>query len=165
MYPKLTINPNRIGLHEAYMQMAEIWAQRSKANRMQVGAILVKDQRIISDGYNGMPGGMEGDDEICEERVMPDGYDGRDGIGGPPDLVIRTKQMVLHAEANCLMKLSAKGGVGAEGATLYATHSPCPECAKLIKQAKIHQVIYRHAYRLPEGILMLQKMGIECIQL
>lgn len=151
---KLTVNPKRIALDEAYMRMAEIWAQRSKANRLQVGALIVKDKQIISDGYNGMPGGMEGDDEVCEEFV-------EDTFGQ----VVKTKQMVLHAEANAILKIAQNGGVGAEGATLYTTYSPCPECAKLIKQAKIERVVFRNHYRLPEGVQMLERMGIRCVQL
>ena len=162
---KLTINPNRIDLDEAYLQIAEIWSQRSKANRLQVGAILVRNGQIISDGYNGMPSGLIGDDEVCEELAFPIDYDGQDGIGGPPDKIIRTKQMVLHAEANALLKITKNGGTGADGATLYTTHAPCPECAKLIKQAQIARVVYRKDYRLPEGVQMLTKLGVKCTQL
>ena len=157
---KLTINPDRIDLDEAYMQMAEVWAKRSKANRLQVGALIVKDEQIISDGYNGMPRGMEGDDEVCEFWwVDPDnttpGYTGE----------MKTKPMLLHAESNALMKLAKNGGKGADGATLYTKYSPCPECSKLIKQAKIARVVYRHAYRLSEGVEMLRKLGVEVHQI
>ena len=163
---KLTINPDRIEIDEAYMEMAEIWAKRSKANRLQVGALIVKNGRIISDGYNGMPAGSSGEDDVCEEYVMPESYDGRDGIGGPPDPIIRTKHEVLHAEANAILKLAASSnGDGSEGATLYCTYSPCPDCAKLIVQAKIARVVYRNHYRLPEGVDRLEKRGITCVQL
>ena len=157
---KLTINPNRIELDEAYMQMAEVWARRSKANRLQVGAILVKDGQIISDGYNGMPAGSEGEDDVCEyyEDVSAP-------IKTEPELVTRTKSEVLHAEANAILKLAANGGMSAKGATLYCTYSPCPECAKLITQAKIARVVYRNHYRLPEGVDRLEKRGIKCEQL
>lgn len=151
--PKLTVNPNRIDLDEAYMQMAEVWAKRSKANRLQVGCLVVKNSQIISDGYNGMPSGMIGEDEVCEE------------YGEAPEYVVRTKPVVLHAEANALMKISENGGVGAQGATLYTTYSPCPECAKLIKQAKIKRVVYRRAYRLLDGVEMLRQLGVEVEQL
>lgn len=161
---KLTINPNRIEIDEAYMQMAEVWSKRSKANRLQVGALIVKNGRIISDGYNGMPAGASGDDDVCEEYAMPETYDGSDGIGGPPNPIIRTKHEVLHAEANAILKLAAAGG-GSEGATLYTTYSPCPECAKLIVQAKIARVVYRNHYRLPEGVERLEKRGVPCEQL
>jgi dCMP deaminase len=144
----ITINPNRIELDEAYMQMAEVWAQRSKANRLQVGALIVKDRQIISDGYNGMPSGVA--DDTCE--YFANGVDDAQGL--------RTKPEVLHAESNALMKIAENGGVGAQGATLYTTYSPCPECAKLIKQAKIARVVYRNSYRLPDGILMLRKLGV-----
>ena len=147
------------------MQMAEVWAKRSKANRLQVGCILVKDRQIISDGYNGMPAGMKGDDEVCEEYVWPPDYDGQDGISGPPDKIVKTKSMLLHSEANAILKVAANGGTGALGATLYTTHSPCPECAKLIRQAQIARVIYRNKYRRPGGIEMLLKLGVEVHQL
>lgn len=156
---KLTINPNRIEIDEAYMQMAEVWARRSKANRLQVGAILVKNGQIISDGYNGMPAGAEGDDDVCEEYGE---VDPADPTSPPP---IKTKHEVLHAEANALLKLVANGGMGAAGATLYCTYSPCPECAKLITQSKVARVVFRNHYRLPEGVERLEKRGVKCEQL
>lgn len=159
----ITINPNRIDLDEAYMQMAEVWAKRSKANRKQVGALIVKDSRIISDGYNGMPAGDH--DDTCEEWAWPDGYDGVDGVGGPPDKVLRTKAEVLHAESNALLKVTAQGGVGAKGATLYVTMSPCKECAKLIKQAGIQRVVYREQYREATGVDFLRSRGVTVEQL
>lgn len=155
---KLTINPNRIEIDEAYLSMAEVWARRSKANRLQVGALIVKNGRIISDGYNGMPSGAEGEDDVCEEHVPYPVM--------PGETTIRTKSEVLHAEANAILKLAADGnGGGSEGATLYCTYSPCPECAKLIVQAKIARVVYRNHYRLPEGIERLEKRGVKCTQL
>ena len=159
----ITINPNRIDLDEAYMQMAEVWAKRSKANRKQVGALIVKDRRIISDGYNGMPAGDP--DDTCEEWAWPDGYDGVDGVGGPPSKVLRTKAEVLHAESNALLKVTAQGGSGAQGATLYVTMSPCAECSKLIKQAGIARVVYRERYRDTRGIDFLLKRGVKVEQL
>jgi dCMP deaminase len=147
--PPLVVNPNRIDLDEAYMRMAEIWAMRSKANRLQVGALIVKDRQIISDGYNGMPAGSE--DDVCEI------YDNEGNL--------RTKPEVLHAESNALLKIAQNGGRGAEGGTLYTTYSPCPECAKLIKQSKIARVVYRKQYRLEDGILLLRKLGVEVIQM
>lgn len=151
---KLTINPNRIALDEAYMQMAEVWAKRSKANRLQVGGLLVLDGQIISDGYNGMPAGYEGDDEVCE-IIDHDPAD-------PSSIILKTKPQVLHAEANMLLKLVANGGRGAKGSTMYLTDSPCPECAKLIMQAKVARVVYRRKYRLTEGIDLLESRGIIC---
>ena len=155
----ITPNPNRIDLDEAYMQMAEVWAKRSKANRKQVGALIVKDKQIISDGYNGMPSGAS--DDVCEYLTYPDWYDGRDGVGGPPDKVMKTKPEVLHAESNALMKISENGGVGAQGATLYVTMSPCRECAKLIKQSKIRRVVFREQYRDTGGIDFLREYGVQ----
>lgn len=146
---KITANPDRIELDEAYMQMAEVWAKRSKANRLQVGALIVKDQRIISDGYNGLPSGVQ--DDVCE-------FWEHDEIGDTYHL--RTKPEVLHGESNALLKISAAGGTGAEGATLYVTTSPCPECAKLIRQAKIARVVYRNEYRNLEGIELLKRLGV-----
>lgn len=153
--PMLSINPLRIQLDEAYMQMAEVWAQRSKANRLQVGALLVKDLQIISDGYNGMPAGAA--DDVCE-------FFDKDSNPLAP-VALRTKPEVLHAEANCLLKIARNGGLGAEGSTLYVTESPCPDCAKLIIQAKVARVVYRNKYRLTEGIDMCQKYGIKVDQL
>lgn len=150
----ITINPDRIELDEAYMQMAEIWARRSKGNRLQVGAILVKDRRIISDGYNGMPAGDS--DDVCE--VWED-----ENI--PGEAVMRTKPETLHAESNVLMKLARSGGEGADGATIYTRYSPCFECAKLIKQSGIRRVVFRHLYRDHSGVDFLLKRGVVVDQL
>lgn len=153
---KLCINPDRIGLDEAYMQMAEVWAKRSKAVRKQVGAIMVKDHQIISDGYNGMPAGSEGDDDVCEEY----NWTAHNQVK-----IIVTKPEVLHGESNCLLKIAKLGGRGAEGSTMYVTMSPCPECAKLIIQAKVARVVYREKYRLTAGIDMLKKYKIQVDQI
>lgn len=146
---KLSTNPNRIDLDEAYLEMATIWAKRSKAVRRQVGALLVKDRQIISDGYNGMPAGDK--DDVCE-------YVDEQGS-------LVTKPEVLHAESNALMKLAENGGIGAQGATMYLTLSPCKECAKLIKQSKIRRVVFRDLYRDTSGIEFLQQRGVEVTQL
>lgn len=142
----------RIGLDAAYLTMARTWARRSKAQRLQVGAILVKDTQIISDGYNGMPYGAQND--VCEVN---------DG------LTTVTRPEVLHAESNALLKLarygSRYGGVGAEGATLYVTHSPCVECAKLIIQARIKRVVFAERYRIDAGCLLLGEYGIQVEQI
>lgn len=154
---KLKPNPNRIDLDEAYMQMAEVWAKRSKANRKQVGALIVKDKQIISDGYNGMPSGAK--DDVCEfyeTRVIPNEFFDI----SLTETVMTTKPEVLHAESNALMKISENGGVGAQGATLYVTMSPCKECAKLIKQAKIARVVFREQYRDSTGIDFLREYGV-----
>ena len=125
----------------SYLQMAEIWAQNSYCIRRKVGALLVKDRMIISDGYNGTPSGFE---NVCED----------DGV---------TKPYVLHAEANAITKV-AKSGNSSEGATLYVTASPCLECAKLIIQSGIKRVVYRDAYRLTDGVDLLRRAGIEVEQ-
>ncbi len=157
----ITTNPNRIDLDEAYLQMAEIWAQRSKANRKQVGALIVKDKQIISDGYNGMPSGAR--DDVCEVRELDPSYTGPSSDEWAYKLI--TKPEVLHAESNALMKISENGGVGAQGATLYVTMSPCRECAKLIKQAKIRRVVFREQYRDTGGVDFLREYGVEVTKL
>lgn len=148
---KITINPNRIELDEAYLQMAEVWAKRSKANRLQVGALIVVGNQIISDGYNGMPSGWP--DDTCEY------------YGPPPSQVLVTKPELLHAESNALTKIARMGHGRADGGTLYTTDSPCPECAKLAKQCGILRVVYRREYRLTAGLDMLRTLGIKVVQL
>ena len=122
----------------SYLEMAQIWAQNSYCKRRKVGALLVKDRMIISDGYNGTPSGFE---NVCEE----------DGV---------TKPYVLHAEANAITKV-AKSGNSSDGATLYVTASPCLECSKLIIQSGIKRVVYRDEYRLTDGVDLLRRAGIE----
>ena len=123
----------------SYIAMAEVWAQNSYCKRRKVGALLVKERMIISDGYNGTPSGFE---NICEDESGA------------------TKPYVLHAEANAISKV-AKSGNSSEGATLYVTASPCLECAKLIIQSGIRRVVYRDEYRLTDGIDLLRRAGIE----
>ena len=123
----------------SYIQMAAVWAKNSYCKRRQVGALLVKDRMIISDGYNGTPSGFE---NICEDE---------NGV---------TKPYVLHAEANAITKV-AKSGNNSKGATLYVTASPCMECAKLIIQSGISRVVFRDEYRLTDGVDLLRKAGIE----
>lgn len=122
-----------------YLRMARIWAENSYCKRRQVGALVVKDKMIISDGYNGTPSGFE---NICEDET---------GV---------TKPYVLHAEANAITKL-ARSGNNSEGSTLYVTASPCIECAKLIIQAGIRRVVYAEKYRLTDGIDLLTRAGVE----
>lgn len=122
-----------------YLRMARIWAENSYCKRRQVGALVVKDKMIISDGYNGTPSGFE---NICEDES---------GV---------TKPYVLHAEANAITKL-ARSGNNSEGSTLYVTASPCIECAKLIIQAGIRRVVYAEKYRLTDGIDLLTRAGVE----
>lgn len=121
-----------------YLRMAQIWSENSYCQRRQVGALVVKDKMIISDGYNGTPSGFE---NICEENGV-------------------TKPYVLHAEANAITKI-ARSGNNSDGSTLYVTDSPCIECAKLIIQAGIRRVIYSREYRLTDGVDLLRRAGIE----
>lgn len=125
-------------LDRRYMRMAFIWAENSYCKRRKVGALLVKDKMIISDGYNGTPSGFE---NVCEDE---------NNI---------TKPYVLHAEANAITKV-ARSNNSSDGATLYVTSSPCIECAKLIIQAGISRVVYSDAYRLSDGIDLLDRAGI-----
>ena len=124
---------------DKYIKMAEIWAGNSYCKRRQVGALLVKDRMIISDGYNGTPSGFENN---CEDE---------NGV---------TKTYVLHAEANAITKV-AKSGNSSQDATLYVTAAPCIECSKLIIQAGIKRVVYKDEYRLMDGVELLRKAGIE----
>ncbi|MDR1743972.1 MAG: dCMP deaminase family protein [Dysgonamonadaceae bacterium] len=128
-------------LDKRYMRMAMIWAENSYCQRRKVGAILVKDKMIISDGYNGTPSGFE---NVCEDENNV------------------TKPYVLHAEANAITKV-ARSNNSSESATLYVTASPCIECAKLIIQAGISRVVYADSYRLSDGIELLKRAGIEIV--
>lgn len=122
-----------------YLRMAAIWAENSYCQRRKVGALVVKEKMIISDGYNGTPSGFE---NICEDAH---------GVTHP---------YVLHAEANAITKL-ARSGNNSDQATLYVTASPCIECAKLIIQAGIRRVVYAEQYRLTDGIDLLRRAGVE----
>ncbi|MCQ2149865.1 MAG: dCMP deaminase family protein [Bacteroidales bacterium] len=124
---------------ERYLEMAAVWAKNSYCKRRQVGALIVKDRIIISDGYNGTPSGFE---NVCEDE---------NGV---------TKPYVLHAEANAITKV-AQSGNSSRGATLYVTASPCIECAKLIIQSGISRVVYKDEYRLTDGVDLLKKAGVE----
>lgn len=126
-------------LDQRYMRMARIWAENSYCKRRQVGALLVKNQMIISDGYNGTPSGFE---NCCEDDNNS------------------SKPYVLHAEANAITKV-ARSGNSSDGATLYVTASPCIECAKLIIQAGIKRVVYGEEYRIIDGIELLRRAGID----
>lgn len=131
-------------LHRRYLRMASIWAENSYCERRKVGAILVKDKMIISDGYNGTPAGFE---NVCEDEVT--------GL---------TKPYVLHAEANAITKV-ARSNNSSDGATLYVTASPCLECAKLIIQSGIRRVVFSELYRITDGIDLLKRAGVECLHL
>lgn len=122
-----------------YLRMAAIWAENSYCQRRKVGALVVKEKMIISDGYNGTPSGFE---NVCEDAH---------GVTHP---------YVLHAEANAITKL-ARSGNNSDQATLYVTASPCIECAKLIIQAGIRRVVYAEQYRLTDGIDLLRRAGVE----
>ena len=130
------------------MDTAERFAQLSSAKRLQVGACVVKDNRIISIGYNGMPSGWTNE---CEEivEVHEDG-----------GVVTKTKDEVIHAEANAILKL-ARDGESGNGSSLFCTHAPCIHCAKLVHGAGINKVYYRHSYRDTIGLDFLEKCGIE----
>ena len=128
-------------LDKRYIRMASIWAENSYCKRRRVGALIVKDKMIISDGYNGTPSGFE---NVCEEENNV------------------TKPYVLHAEANAITKI-ARSNNSSNGATMYVTASPCIECAKLIIQAGIKRVVYSEKYRLEDGVELLKRAGIEVV--
>ena len=129
-------------LDSKYLRMARIWAENSYCKRRQVGALVVKDHMIISDGYNGTPSGF---DNVCEENNISFPY-------------------VLHAEANAITKL-ARSSNNSDGATLYVTAAPCIECAKLIIQSGIKRVVYAETYRLDDGLKLLNRANIETVLL
>lgn len=128
-------------LDSRYLRMASIWAENSYCQRRCVGALLVKDKMIISDGYNGTPSGFE---NICEDD---EGH---------------TYPYVLHAEANAITKV-ARSNNSSEGSTLYVTTSPCMECSKLIIQAGIRRVVYQEHYRITDGLDLLRRAGVETV--
>lgn len=133
----------KFDLDKRYLRMARIWSENSYCTRRKVGALIVNDKMIISDGYNGTPSGFE---NVCEDE---------NGL---------TKPYVLHAEANAITKI-ARSNNNSDGATLYVTDSPCIECSKLIIQAGIRRVVYAKQYRLLDGIRLLEKAGIEVIHI
>lgn len=135
------VNVKQFKLDCRYLAMAQIWAQNSYCDRRKVGALIVRDKMIISDGYNGTPSGFE---NICEDQEN------------------KTKSYVLHAEANAITKV-ARSYNSSEGATLYVTSSPCIECAKLIIQAGILRVVYCNEYRTVEGLDLLKRANIELL--
>ena len=139
---------------EAYMEVAERFAQLSSAKRLNVGAIVVKDDRIMSIGYNGMPSGWTNE---CEEEVVT-GYETH------VDAVLVTKKEVLHAESNAIAKL-ARSSESGDGATIFITHAPCIDCAKLIYQSGIATVYYKNEYRSTQGVDFLNKSNIEVVKI
>ncbi len=139
----MTPEDKQTALDRRYLRMAFVWAENSYCRRRQVGAILVKDKMIISDGYNGTPSGF---DNICES---PDGV---------------TYPYVLHAEANAITKV-ARSNNSSDGSTLYVTTSPCMECSKLIIQSGIRRVVFSELYRITDGIDLLKKAGVEIVHI
>ena len=137
------ITEKKLLLDSIYLRMAKIWAENSYCERRKVGALLVKDKMIISDGFNGTPQGFE---NVCEDENG------------------NTKSYVLHAEANAITKV-AQTSNSSRNATLYVTTSPCIECAKLIIQSGITRVVFSEVYRLTDGIQLLKRAGIECVYL
>lgn len=142
-----------------YLRMAQIWASNSYARRSKVGALIVKNGMIISDGYNGTPSGF---DNNCEIEEMVTYREGSLDEYTVKELV--TKPEVLHAEANAITKV-AKSTNSSEGATMYVTLSPCLECAKLIIQAGIKRLVYNEEYRDTSGLELLKKAGVEVEQI
>jgi len=136
----MTEAEKQAALDRRYLRMARIWSENSYCVRRKVGALIVKDKMIISDGYNGTPSGFE---NVCEENDV-------------------TKPYVLHAEANAITKI-ARSNNSSDGATLYVTACPCLECAKLIIQSGIKRVIYAEKYRIEDGLNLLRRAGIEVV--
>lgn len=134
---------NQLQFDKSYLDMATVWAKNSYCKRRQVGALIVKNRMIISDGYNGTPSGF---DNVCEDETG------------------KTLAYVLHAEANAITKI-AKSGNNSEGATMYVTTAPCLECSKLIIQAGIKRLVYRDSYRITDGIDLLKKVGVEVVNI
>lgn len=137
------MSDKQLKFDKAYLRIALEWGKLSYCKRKQVGAIIVKDRMIISDGYNGTPTGFE---NCCEDQ---------EGL---------TKWYVLHAEANAILKV-ARSTQSCKGATLYITHSPCRECSKLIHQSGICRMVYQVAYKDPSGLEFLERAGVEILQL
>jgi dCMP deaminase len=155
---------------DAYMKTAEVFAELSHARRLHVGAIVVKDDRIISIGYNGMPSGWDNNCEdtvfVLDEEVMGTnmnslGYAQTDKGNWTK---LKSKPEVLHAETNAIAKL-AKSNESGMGATMFITHAPCLDCAKLIYQSGISSVLYRNSYRDTSGVTFLEKSGIQVTQI
>ena len=151
--------------NQSYMATAEIFAGHSSARRLHVGAVIVKDDRIISIGYNGMPTGW---DNNCEDKIYCDDGDWREQTDKLHDewvtYKLKTKPEVLHAETNAIAKL-AKSTESGDGATMFITHAPCVDCAKLVYQSGISSVYYRNSYRDENGIQFLEKAGVKVEQI
>jgi dCMP deaminase len=137
------MDTKQVSIDRRYLQMAKIWASNSYCVRRQVGALIVRDKMIISDGYNGTPSGFENKCEDTDNKTFP---------------------YVLHAEANAITKV-AKSNNSSEGATLYVTTSPCLECSKLIIQAGIRRVVFCDKYHNDDGLVLLKRAGIDIIHI
>ena len=145
---------------DAYMDVAHRFAELSTARRLKVGAIIVKDDRIISIGYNGMPAGW---DNNCEDVIIIQDEISPGVFSLTKRTELKTKPQVIHAEANAIAKLAKSTGSG-ENSTMFLTHSPCIECAKQIYTAGIKKIFYREQYRSTDGLVFLNKCGIEVEQ-
>lgn len=141
------MTPKELKYHKLYMDIAKRLAEMSYANRLKVGSLLVRDDIIISHGWNGMPSGMN---NVCEFEIEENN--------------IITKDEVLHAEQNTITK-AAKHGISTKNSTLYITHAPCIQCSKLIQQSGINRVVFLETYRNTDGLELLQKCNIEVINL
>jgi len=175
-YTKDGKNKMKEKMIQAYMKTAQTFSELSHARRLHVGAIVVKDDRIISIGYNGMPSGWDND---CEDKVWDSGAGGwldpeefdakypyedwHEEAGRNVRYGLKTKPEVLHAETNAIAKL-AKSNESGMGASMFITHAPCLDCAKLIYQSGINSVLYRNAYRSNEGVEFLIKSGVKVEQ-
>ena len=151
---------NQTELDNYYLSVANLCSQNSKAIRLKVGAIIVKNQQIISDGFNGTPSGFENTCEIC--KYIDTCEEKRCNCCDKQELI--TKPYVIHAESNCLMK-SLKNGNSTDGATIYVTHAPCIECAKQIIQSGIKRFVYNNPYRSIDGINLLNRANIQVDQI
>lgn len=141
-----TTTNKQLIIDEKYIRMAQIWSENSYCVRLKVGALIVKDKMIISDGYNGTPTGFENVCEFFDEKKQS----------------LKTKSYVLHAEANAITKI-AKSANSSLGATIYITAAPCVECSKLIIQSGIVRVVYAQEYRDKSGIELLERAGIDVV--
>jgi len=147
-FKEIIMTPKQHKIDLAYIKMAQVWAELSHATRKKVGALIVKNNTIISDGFNGTPSGFENE---CEEAIHNEDGSFRE---------YKTKWYVLHAESNALAKV-AKSTQSSDGATLYITYSPCTDCSKLILQAGIKRVVYLEEYRDTNGLDFLRRAGVE----
>ena len=157
---------NQNKLDERYLAMAKEWSKMSHAKRKKVGCLIVKDEQIISDGYNGTPSGFNNDCEevfyTCDERDFYRDQEWQLDVGKDKFYKLKTKPEVLHAESNALMKL-ARSTNSSEGATIYCTYSPCFDCAKLIVQSGVKRFVYNETYRNIEGLNLLKKADVEIV--